>query len=305
MAEDSPAPTLRLRRRGFSVSAPEERLSKWLVLSLLFHLGLIASVFMISFLPTNRGPIYPVYTVDLVGGEKIGATNLGTELGALPKAAAPDKAEAKPSVPVSEPKKTTKKEPVKPVEKTAPAQEKVTLRESIKKEPVKKELPKEAKSESKAEQDALDRVRERLLQSAVERAKNRTENEQKASKGEQISSGTGQGQGAASLGSGGVGGGVAKGMDFVIYKNQMLGTIKDNWVWVGHRSNLKVVVRFSIKDNGDIAGLRVVQSSGNPSYDDSVVRAVRKSSPLPVPPENVRKDFADVELAFRPEDLGA
>ena len=96
-----------------------------------------------------------------------------------------------------------------------------------------------------------------------------------------------------------------RGMDFVIYQNRMLGTIKDNWAWVGQRSNLRVVVHFSIKDNGEIAGLKIVQPSGDPSYDESVLRAVKKSSPLPAPPENYRKDFAEVELTFRPRDLGA
>jgi TonB family protein len=94
-------------------------------------------------------------------------------------------------------------------------------------------------------------------------------------------------------------------MDFVIYQNRMLTTIKNNWVWVGQRSNLKVVVRFHIKDSGEIVGLKVTQPSGNLSYDESVLRAVNKSSPLPAPPEAVRKDFSEVELAFRPEDLGA
>jgi colicin import membrane protein len=121
-----------------------------------------------------------------------------------------------------------------------------------------------------------------------------------------ISSGPGEGEGAAALGPGGRGGGVAKGMDFIIYQNRMLSTIKDNWAWVGgQKSNLRVVVRFSIKDNGEIAGLKIVQPSGDPSYDESVLRAVKKSSPLPAPPETVRKDFADVELGFRPKDLGA
>jgi colicin import membrane protein len=151
----------------------------------------------------------------------------------------------------------------------------------------------------------LDSVRERLIQSAVERAKNRTDSGQKTSKGEVISSGTGEGEGAAALGKGGRGGGVVKGMEFVIYQNRMLSTIKANWVWVGQRSNLRVVVRFNIKENGEIFGLKVVQASGNASYDESVIRAVNKSSPLPAPPEAVRNDFSEVELAFRPEDLGA
>ena len=305
MAEDSPVSTISLRRRRFLVLTSEERLSKWLVFSLLFHLGLIASLFIIPFFPANRAPLYPIYTVDLIGGEKIGATNLGTEL-TQPKAG-PEKAEAKPTVPAAETKKETKKEKAKPVEKIAPpAQEKVVLqKETPKKEPAKKEPAKEAKTESKAEAASLDSVRERLMQSAVERAKNRTESGQKASKGEQISSGTGQGQGAASIGPGGVGGGVVKGMDFIIYQNRMLETIKGNWAWVGQKTNLIVVVHFGIKDNGDIIGLKIVQPSGDLSYDESVLRAVRKSSPLPVPPESYRKDFADVEISFRPKDLGA
>ncbi|MGH7829264.1 MAG: TonB C-terminal domain-containing protein, partial [Candidatus Binatia bacterium] len=44
--------------------------------------------------------------------------------------------------------------------------------------------------------------------------------------------------------------------------------------------------------------------SGDASYDDSVVRALKRASPLPPPPESYRKDFMDVELTFQPKDLG-
>ena len=181
----------------------------------------------------------------------------------------------------------------------------MALKEATKKEPPKKEPTKDTKSESKTDESALDRVRERLIQSAVDRAKSRTEGAQNPSKGDVISSGQGEGEGAAALGPGGRGGGVVKGMEFIIYQNRMLSSIKDNWAWVGQKSNLKVVVHFSIKDNGEITGLKIVQPSGDQSYDESVLRAVKKSSPLPPPPESSRKDFADVELTFRPKDLGA
>jgi colicin import membrane protein len=145
-----------------------------------------------------------------------------------------------------------------------------------------------------------------LIQSAVDRAKTRTEAIQKSPKGEAVSAGTGEGDGAAAIGSGGVGGpGTVKGMDFIIYQNRLLATIKENWAWVGQRSNLRVVVHFGVRETGEIVGLKIVQPSGDPSYDESVLRAVKKSSPLPAPPENYRKDFADVELTFRPRDLGA
>lgn len=295
MAAGSSTPTISLRERSFPLVGAQEKLSKWLIFSLLLHAGLIAGLFIMPFLPARSAREYPVYTVDLVGGERIGRANLGTELTptAAPKES-PKKAEKEIAAPASKPAAA------KIVEKAAVIPEKATTKETVK-----KETAIEKKTAAKETAASLDSVRERLIQSAVERAKNRTDSGQKTSKGEVISSGAGEGEGAAALGKGGRGGGVVKGMEFVIYQNRMLSTIKTNWVWVGQRGNLRVVVRFNIKENGEIFGLKVVQASGNASYDESVIRAVNKSSPLPVPPEAVRNDFSEVELAFRPEDLGA
>ena len=235
---------------------------------------------------------------------------MGTELS--PPKQTPQSSQEKSPTPIPETKKEIKVAKEEKVEKTKPVEKKVEIpeksevKEKSVKESVKREPAKEIKEESKTETASADSVRERLLQSAVERAKSRTETGQKVSKGEVLSAGSGEGEGAAGLGLGGRGGpGVVKGMDFVIYQNRMLSTIKDNWAWVGQRSNLRVVVHFSIKESGEIIGLKIVQPSGDPSYDESVLRAVKKSSPLPAPPESYRKDFAEVELTFRPRDLGA
>jgi TonB family protein len=306
MAGNQSTQTISPRERSLSFVDREDRLSKWLFFSFLFHGALISALFVVPFSPDRSRPSYPIYTVDLVGGEKIGGNNLGTEL--VPPSvskAAPKKAVEEVPLPPQETKQETKKEKPKPIEKSAPPEEKVALKEAAKKEPPKKEPAKDTKSESKTDESALDRVRERLIQSAVDRARSRTEGAQNPSKGDVISSGSGEGEGAAALGPGGRGGGVVKGMEFIIYQNRMLSSIKDNWAWVGQKSNLKVVVHFSIKDSGEITGLKIVQSSGDQSYDESVLRAVKKSSPLPPPPESSRKDFADVELTFRPKDLGA
>ncbi len=83
----------------------------------------------------------------------------------------------------------------------------------------------------------------------------------------------------------------------------MLYLIKEQWTGVGKVMDLEVTVRFGILENGGVIGLRVVQGSGDPSYDDSVLRAMRKATPLPPPPDNYRKDFMSVELTFRPKDL--
>ncbi len=99
------------------------------------------------------------------------------------------------------------------------------------------------------------------------------------------------------------GGGTLRGLEFVVYYNQMLTRIKESWTYVGERSDLRVTVRFSILDSGEITDLRLVERSGDPGYDASVERAIKRVSPLPPPPEAYRKDFSDVELTFRPADL--
>jgi colicin import membrane protein len=303
--------TISFSERPFPVSGTTEPLPRWVVVSLIVHLALIAGFFLAPLLPSRERPTPPVYVVDLVGGEKIGGLKLGTEISA-PAPPKPKTELSKPALP--EPKKEVRElkaekiEKTKPVEKKAPEEKVLALKEKTKTEPpvAKKEASKEPKEEAKSETASADSVRERLLQSALDRAKSKAETSQKPAKGEILSSGPGEGEGAAGLGQGGRGGsGIVKGMDFIIYQNRMLSTIKENWAWVGQRSNLKVVVHFGIKDSGEIVGLKIMQPSGDPSYDESVLRAVKKSSPLSPPPEIYRKDFADVELTFRPRDLGA
>ena len=302
MAEQTASPTISLRERTLALVSADEQLPKWLTLSFALHALLIVFMFAVSFKPSSHAPAPPVYVVDLIGGEKIGRTNFGTEIAAVRKQPA-KRSEAEESV-LPETKKE-RNEKIKLSEKATPAEEKLLLKEKSTKEPAKSELTKESKNEAKSE-SSVDNVRERLIQAAAERAKARTETTQKASKGEPLSAGAGEADGAVALGVGGRGGpGVLKGMDFVIYQNRMLSTIKDNWAWVGQRTNLRVVVQFGIKDNGEITGLKVVQPSGDATYDESVLRAVKKSNPLPAPPNAYRKDFAEVELTFRPRDLGA
>jgi TonB family protein len=304
------------RHRALSSATGEEKLSRWLFFSLLVHSALIVGLFLMPHLPSSSVPPAPVYTVDLVGGERIGANNLATEPYRAPAPKeTPTKTVSEPAPPVTEPKKEPKKEKVekaekteklekpKPVEKPLPP-EKVAVKEPPRKEPAIKES-KQTQSEAKADEASLDRVRERLIQSAVDRVKSRTEAPSKAPPaGETISSGTGEGEGAAALGPGGSGGGVVKGIEFISYRNKVFAIIRDNWAWPGQRSDLKVTVKFGIRENGEITGIKVVQPSGDPSYDESVLRAVRKSSPLPSPPESYRKDFSDVELNFLPPNSG-
>ena len=116
--------------------------------------------------------------------------------------------------------------------------------------------------------------------------------------------GEGGGQvGTAGEGSGVGGGDRVVGTEFLIYYNIMLSHIKQAWVWVGHDQRLSVTVRFSIEPGGEIRNVKLDRSSGDTSYDESVIQAIEKVNPLPPPPATYRRDFSQVELTFRPGDL--
>ena len=111
------------------------------------------------------------------------------------------------------------------------------------------------------------------------------------------------GGGPISYGPGSGAGGVVKGVEYVLYRGQMEARIKAAWAWAGANRSLKAVVSFNILPSGEIANVRILEPSGDSSYDASIERALRAVSPLDPPPERYRDEFSTVELEFRPEDL--
>ncbi len=109
-----------------------------------------------------------------------------------------------------------------------------------------------------------------------------------------------QGKGAA-LGTGGDGGGggVLMGLDFIIYKNQVEAIIKKNWTWVGANPNLTIRVGFRIGDGGDITDVRVLDQSGDSSFDDSVMRAMQHLEPAPRATGQVSSDLRQLHARVR------
>ena len=334
MAGESNSKTNGLEQKSLSSLATGDRLSKWLFFSLILHGAFLLVLTFSPYFPSAIRPTPPIYTVDLVGGEKIGGNRPGTELYPSGSNDSPKKVESKTATPVPEVKqappkptakfektpnleKTSKPEKIvkpekaekiiKSTEKAAPVEEKLAVKTPIKKEEPKNEPSNESKTKSPAppEESSLDKVRERLIQSALDRVKSRAESAQQtaaASKsGNVLSVGPGEGDGASALGQGGRGGGTAvRGAEFLMYQSKIVSTIKENWAWPGQKATLKALVRFSIKDNGEITGMKIAEPSGVPAFDESILRALRKSSPLPAPPESYRKDFAQVEMNFQP-----
>jgi colicin import membrane protein len=61
------------------------------------------------------------------------------------------------------------------------------------------------------------------------------------------------------------------------------------------KGNPQVRCLVKLLPTGDVVSVRVTQSSGNTAYDEAVVRAIEKSSPLPLPSDR------DARAAFVPE----
>ncbi len=79
--------------------------------------------------------------------------------------------------------------------------------------------------------------------------------------------------------------------------------ITQNWNRPGSVPvNLKCKIRIGLIASGDVMSVVIVESSGNPLFDNSAERAVRKASPLPVPKDaNIFKRFRSFNLEFSPD----
>ena len=153
-----------------------------------------------------------------------------------------------------------------------------------------------AEAAKKAAEEAAARQRDERILAAVKRA-----GQQAGTRG----GGTGQKPaeqpgGPISVGPGQGAGGKVMGLEYVLYYNALDSRLKQNWAWAGSTS-LEAVVHFSITETGDVVDVRITHPSGDPSYDASVERAVKAVNPLPPPPEQYRKEFANVEWTFNAE----
>jgi colicin import membrane protein len=235
-----------------------------------------------------------------------------------PEKVGPPKPEPKPEPPKPEPQPKENEavlaEKVKQVEppppptaaKSAPAPQAKSAAQPkavAKAEPPKAQVkpdPKAAAEAAKATKEAAaTHERDDRLAAAVKRVE-----EQVGKRG--AGTGTKAGEqpgGPLSVGPGEGAGGSIKGVEYLLYYNQMINRIKQAWVWAGAKRELEAAVRFNITDTGEVANVRITHPSGDASYDVSVERAVRASNPLSPPPESYRKEFSDVELTFQPGDL--
>ncbi len=254
------------------------------MLSGLLHAVLLLA--LVSAADPSRSKPWPSqsYTVSLVA-----PTALDPAPAPPPAPKPPPKVEAeKPKVEAKKPKreKVEKKLKVARPEEKKPVNIAAKRKSRPKKAPAQKpERAKEPQPPKEPEERGPSaEEREQQIVAALERVRQRLQAETPPS--------------TASGGQGG--GGTLRGLSFILYTQEVKQRVKQSWIVAEHKSGLTAVVRFGILANGEIVGVELAERSGDIVFDESAIRAVRKASPLPPPPEAYRNEFTrqKVEVVF-------
>ena len=89
------------------------------------------------------------------------------------------------------------------------------------------------------------------------------------------------------------------------YRNQISTKVRGNTRLPENlQGNPEVRCLVRLLPTGEVQSVKITRSSGNPAYDDAVVRAIQKSSPLPLPAERDARAVFVPELSFvhRPKE---
>ena len=172
----------------------------------------------------------------------------------------------------------------------------------------KEKAEKEAKEKAEAEKKAKE-AREKELKKALENAKNKAESGSGTAKtgpksnylGESANAG-GEGFGAAKLGGHGMGGGTQASIEFIAYRNALEKHIKSGWRWITGTNKLTNTILIKIEPTGKIESAVILTPSGNKFFDESALRAIIKSSPVPEPPASLYQQFKEVRITFDSAD---
>ena len=229
---------------------------RFLVVSAMLHLGLAAIFAFSPRMPQMSAPM-GVISVDLVAAPARSAPAPR----ARPKPApAPTPAPVKPA-PAPKPPMPEKR--VLPKETTAPKPTPRAKRE---------EIPPEAVPRTEAPEQEYSDVLDKLRSEAGEEEVPPAEPEQVAA--------------VAPAGGGGTGRPVSP--EVADWMRRARIHVRRSWVLPpGFRmQSLATVVDVELDSGGNLLGEpEIVKRSGNPWYDDGVLRSIRKASPLPAPPE--------------------
>ncbi len=77
-----------------------------------------------------------------------------------------------------------------------------------------------------------------------------------------------------------------------VYKNAIFRKIEPKFKIppnIPKDGSLSSDIFFKINNSGDVSGVKVAKSSGNPAFDNFCINTIISSSPLPAPPSDISK----------------
>jgi len=135
--------------------------------------------------------------------------------------------------------------------------------------------------------------RDRQIAAALERIKTQVQPKGNPELTEEAK-GTGPLSKGGSIGEGG--GGVTRGVEFILYTQQLQRRVQESWIVAEKKPGLVASVSFKIQPDGDIQEVELTHSSGDSAFDQSVVRAIRKAAPFPPPPQSYAQEFTTQKI---------
>ncbi len=291
----------------------DKRLGRMVMLSGVLHVVLLLALVSAADSPQSKPWTPQSYTVSLVAPAALGPApepppaprpkkGESAAVVPLPKPKPPPKVESKkPKREKAEKKikaaKPKKKKSVKIASKKKPPPKKAPLKTEVKKPQAKK--PEQAKNpplqssppKEPEEQHLSAKDREQQIAAALKKVRQRVQADPRQ---------TAPTHRPTSASGGNGGGDTLRGLPFVLYTQQVKQRVKQSWIVAEPKSGLTAVVRFGILATGKVVGVELIEWSGDSVFDESVIRAVRKASPLPPPPEAYRNEFTQqkVEVVF-------
>jgi TolA protein len=251
-------------RKRLGLSGPDLALA--VVLSLFFHLALVAAAFLLNFSAPQKLRVPLFYEVKLVGQPAEVAPSLAPNLsgGAAPLA------------PKEEPKPKAKKK-----------------------------MPAARKAASKASKTAPKATKAAAKKSAIPDLSLRKQAKQKPAKQEpeeapqQAASKPVQGSEPVKTGENTEGVNELKSSEdfkFPSYLATIRSIIERNWNPPPGIRGIKAKVLFRVLRNGNVADARIQETSGNFYFDQAALRAIQLSSHFPPMPDGFYKEFEDLSV---------
>jgi len=283
-------------------------------LSVLLHAGVISSVLFYSgSIPTRKigGQVYEVDLVELAAPRT--GTNRGAETaGASVTPAAPEAvSESERSSTVTDARPARRIEPEKAAEKPAVIAKRVVDAPSpVAPRPTVKpaELIDRAVSRIERKEESRRDDPASMISDAVNRVQRELEEKKKEDSviGDAIAR-LGAGDAGSEAGEGGESGGFGTSIRDRLYEMQVREHISRNWTYpaaldsVSGNPEAEVVVQ--VRREGSIINYSLRRNSSNPRFDQSVLKAVERSDPLPPLPEGYGKSREVIILNFSLRDF--